>query len=264
MQQPEARQDPAAWITRRPIAHRGLHDLQAGAPENSLAAFARAVEAKLPIELDVRLLADGRVAVFHDADLRRLTGDARKIADCTAEQIRPLRLVGTDEPIPLLEDVLRLVAGRVGVLVEIKNDTDDRRCEQAVGALLTGYDGPVAVQSFNADSMGWFRQHMPQIVRGQIASDSRSAETLADPLTRRKIARRHEEMCRVGEPHFFAYDARCLSAWAPTDPKIARLPLIAWTVRSPAEQAAAMKYADNVIFEGFSPAMPETPCSSGG
>ena len=114
-----ARRPVPRWLTATPIAHRGLHALP-DAPENSLAAFAAAVDAGYPIELDVRLLADGRVAVFHDHDLVRLTGVTGPLEARSAGDLRPLRLLGTDERIPLLPEVLDRVAGRIPLLVEIK------------------------------------------------------------------------------------------------------------------------------------------------
>jgi glycerophosphoryl diester phosphodiesterase len=244
-----------SWITGRPIAHRGLHDSSGGVPENSLAAFENAVAGGYPAELDVRLLADGRLVVFHDRNLKRLTGDPRDVADCAAADLRGLRLCNTDQHVPLLGEVLETVDGRTPLLIEVKNDSrDDRRPERALGRELAGYGGPVAVQSFNLHSVKWFEQHLPQVPRGQLASDFGGGDKAGVELAgSSEFALQHLLLNRYAEPAFIAYDARCLSAWAPRQRRLAGLPVLAWTVRCPAEMHEALKYCDNVIFEGFRP-----------
>ena len=64
---------PAAFL-ERPIAHRALHDLAAGRPENSRAAISAAVAAGYGVEIDLQLSSDGVAMVFHDERLERLTG----------------------------------------------------------------------------------------------------------------------------------------------------------------------------------------------
>ena len=103
-----------------PYAHRGLHG--EGVPENSLAAFKKAVENGHGIELDLQLSADGEVMVFHDYTLKRMTGEAGLLSEKTAEELRSLRLAGTDEHIPTLREVLELVDGQVPLLVELKGE----------------------------------------------------------------------------------------------------------------------------------------------
>jgi len=100
-----------------PYAHRGLHG--GGVPENSLAAFKKAVDSGHGIELDLQLSADGEVMVFHDYTLVRITGESGLLSERSAEELRSLRLSGTDEHIPTLREVLELVDGRVPLLVEI-------------------------------------------------------------------------------------------------------------------------------------------------
>lgn len=101
-------------------AHRGLHG--PGVPENSLAAFRRAAEAGYGAELDVHLTRDGRLVVIHDGDLERMCGVPGRVAEKTAEELAALRLAGSEEHIPLLEEVLPLFAGRAPLVVELKTD----------------------------------------------------------------------------------------------------------------------------------------------
>lgn len=61
-----------SWLSKQYIAHRGLHNNNF--PENSLPSFENAIKHGFAIELDVHLLSDGTVAVFHDDSLKRMTG----------------------------------------------------------------------------------------------------------------------------------------------------------------------------------------------
>ena len=133
---------------RTPIAHRGLHAAQDGRPENSLAAFARCCALGFPAELDVRLTRDGRVVVFHDRALKRLTGARGRVEDRDVGDLRRLRLLETSQRIPLLEEVLELVDGRVPLLLELKAGAPGTALEAAILEALRGYRGEVAIQSF--------------------------------------------------------------------------------------------------------------------
>lgn len=256
---------PQSWLISAPIAHRGLHDLQAGRPEDSLAAIAAAADAGYPVEIDVHLLADGELAVFHDFDLARMCRDERPVARCTSGEIRPLRLAGTDEGIPLLPEVLAAVAGRVGLLIEIKNDRrTDRRCEQTLARLLDAYRGEFAVQSFNPFSVQWFARNRPAMLRGQLACKFRGERL---PLYK-KLLLSNLMMNFVSRPQFIAYKFDELPRLAVTRCRNAGLPVLGWTVRSADEQARAMQHCDNIVFENYRPpkggGVGESPLECGG
>jgi len=244
-----------SWLRHRPIAHRGLHGGSPAAPENSLEAITRAAASGYAVEIDVQLLSDRQLVVFHDLSLERMTGHARRACDCTANDVRRMRLGGGGHSIPLLADVLETIGGRVPLLIEVKNPSRrNRDPERALAAILAEYAGPVAVQSFNPFSLQWFRRRMPDIPRGQLSSDFKGDRGYAAPVGRHlKLAARHLLICCVSKPTFIAYDARCLPAWAPGRKRRAGLPLLAWTVRSEREMDQALEHCDNVIFEGFRP-----------
>ncbi|MFQ4140451.1 glycerophosphodiester phosphodiesterase family protein [Nodosilinea sp. PGN35] len=228
-----------AWITAQPIAHRGLHQ-GAVVPENSLAAFEAAIAAHHPIELDVQLLADGHLAVFHDRDLKRLTGQKKRIADQTLATLKQYRLYATDQSIPLLAEVLALVNGQVPLLIEIKNEKKVGPPEQALVKTLAGYRGEFAVQSFNPRSLQWFKRYAPDIPRGQLASKPQ------------QFLRSHLLLTWASAPHFISYNVKAL----PTLPttlarRYFQLPLLAWTVRSQTDCDRAIMHADNYIFDRF-------------
>ncbi|MCL2343556.1 MAG: glycerophosphodiester phosphodiesterase, partial [Firmicutes bacterium] len=153
------------------IAHRGLHDNAGGTPENSAAALRNAVANHTAIELDLHLLKDGRIAVFHDDNLRRMTGCDRDIKDCGYKEIKGLKLLGTGEGIPLLEEVLDLVDGAVLLDIEFKTDRGAGALEWKACELLDGYRGEFLVKSFSPFSVMWFKNHRPGFIRGQLSCD---------------------------------------------------------------------------------------------
>ena len=143
-----------SWLVEQPIAHRGLHDKDT--PENSLAAFSKAIEAGYPIELDVRLIADGTVVVFHDNSLSRLTENDGYIKFLNKEDLKYLTLKDSEEKIPTFEEVLNLVNGQVPLLIEVKNESKVGQLESKVIELLKDYKGEYAVQSFNPYVLEYF------------------------------------------------------------------------------------------------------------
>jgi glycerophosphoryl diester phosphodiesterase len=226
------------WLTETPIAHRGLHD--AGRPENSLAAFAAAVEAGYPIELDVHLLRDGALAVFHDESLERMAGRPGHIRHQSRASLAGIRLAGSEETIPLLEDVLDRVGGAVPLLVELKSPDPVGRLEKETLSRLAGYRGAMAVCSFNPRSVAWFRDHASDVLRGQDGSDEPDAPY-------------GPGLDLSADPHFVAYDLRSLPQ---EDVQRAGVPVVAWMVRISEDLERAERLADNFIFEGLLPPHP--------
>lgn len=238
------------WLTEVAYAHRGLHDEAGTVPENSLAAFEAAVGAGFGIELDVHLTADGHAVVTHEDDLVRVTGRTLSVAASTLAHLADLRLGGTDERIPTLGRVLELVAGRVPVMVEIKNPRRQAGpLEAAVAGALDRATGPVCVASFNPRTVGWFARHRPDVVRGQTASSFAGVQ--APYLARRFLASMAAN--RWTRPDFVSYELASLpNVWC--DRWRARGgALVTWTARTPADVAKARDVADAVIFEHVVP-----------
>ena len=234
------------WLVETPIAHKGLHDKNI--PENSLGAFSKAIEKGYAIELDVQLLADNTVVVFHDESLARMTENDGYIKYLSKSDLKALSLKGTKETIPTLEEVLKLVDGQVPLLIEIKNKYKVGKLEQAVIDLMKNYKGDFAVQSFNPYSLQYFRQHAPNMLRGQLSGYFKG-EKLG--WIKRLALKRMSLNKKVSQPHFIAYDATALPNRYVK--KYKNLPLIAWTVKSNEEYLNVVKYCDNIIFEKFIP-----------
>lgn len=236
-----------AWLTRIPFAHRGLHD--SSLPENSLAAIEKAVESGYGIEIDVQLSADGHVVVFHDYNLKRMTGLDREVKDLTWAQLQELKLAGTDQPIPLFTEVLGLVRGQVPLLVEIKNEGKVGPLEQAVIEDLRSYNGDFAIQSFNPFVLRYVRDAAPEFIRGQLSSSFKG-----DDLTPIKVfLLKYLLLNFISRPVFVSYACGALPKWFADRLRKKGLHLLAWTAKDVEEYIEAKKIFDNVIFEGFTP-----------
>ncbi len=234
------------WLVETPIAHRGLHDKKA--PENSLAAFKNAIDKGYNIELDVQMLSDGTIVVFHDESLSRMTGNDGYVKFLTKEDLKILTLKDSKECIPTLEEVLEFVDGRAPLLIEIKNTSKVGELEQKVKDILKNYKGEFAIISFNPRVLAYFKEHAPKMLRGQLAG-SFKGEKLG---FFKKIALRSMLMTKKEDlADFILYEAKSLPCMYVR--KFKRLPLIAWTVKSQSEYLRVVKYSDNVIFEGFEP-----------
>lgn len=236
-----------------PIAHRGLHG--AGVPENSLAAAQAAIDAGYGIEMDIQPSADGIPMVFHDYDLERLIGDEAFIADIDAEDLAAMRLMDGEEAIPTLAQTLRLVEGRVPLLIEIK-DQDGRLGDQIgdlhvhVADQLKGYEGPVAVMSFNPHIVKAFHAEAPDIPVGLTTCGFPAKHWPAlDSETRMRMAA-IDDFPDVGAS-FISHDRNDLNNPRVDALKAQGVPILCWTVRSPEEEEDARRVADNITFEGY-------------
>lgn len=243
---------PAAFLAM-PIAHRGLHGPRV--PENSLAAFRAAIAAGYAIECDVQHVSDGTPIVFHDYDLGRLAGNEAYVADISLEDLAEFRLARTEEPIPTLQQVLREVAGRVPLLIEIK-DQDGRLgdnigdLQDRVAEALAGYDGPVAVMSFNPHVVARFHQIAPDVPVG-LTTDSYDADEwpMLDDATRARLAAL-EDVERSGAS-FISHSHVDLQNPAVLALKARGVPILCWTIVTPSDEARARQVADNITFEGY-------------
>ena len=242
---PPARERPA-WLVAMPIAHRGLFSPSGGAPENSLAAFRRAMDKGLTIELDVRATRDGEVVVMHDDTLGRMTGDPRRISDVTAAEIAKLRLKGSDESIPTLAEVLRLVDGQVPLFIEIKNRGSVGRLEEALAKELDGYEGRVAAISFNPYSLAYLAKRSPRVVRGQL-SGTFKGEGVA---WYKEIVLQRLLLNWKSRPSFIVYETVALPRLDTTLQRMRGRYLIGWVAKDAEQLTRTRELCDGVIVEG--------------
>lgn len=231
-------------------AHRGLHENHNGCPENTLKAFQKAVDAGYGIEMDIQLTRDGKVIVTHDMDLKRVAGIREKVDHFTYEELQEIPLFESGERIPLLEDVLKLVDGKVPLIVELKYKQGSAICEKA-DQLLKNYKGYYCIESFHPQVLFWYRKHRPEVMRGQLAMNYRKIEGWENPL---HWALENLLFNFLTKPDFIAYDRRTPRAVAKElCRRVFQCPAVAWTIRSQEQLEAAKPYFQYFIFEGFTP-----------
>lgn len=243
------------WLTARPVAHRGLHDVTAGVIENTASAFRAAIESGFAIETDLQISSDGEAMVHHDFALGRLTLGTRQLAAMTAAGLKEVPFRDTADRMMTLGDLCGLVAGRTPLLIELKSKFDgNRRLVTRTADVLANYAGPVAVMSFDPDVVEALRRTAPGLPRGIVAERRYDHPEWAAMTAgqRRKLAfLLHAFRTR---PHFVAYQVKDLPSPGPFVARhIFGLPLLTWTVRSPEDRVRARRWADQMIFEGFRP-----------
>ena len=243
------------WLTARPIAHRGLHDLAAGIVENTATAFSAAIAGRYGIETDLQISADGEAMVHHDDALGRLTEGSARLADMPAAAIKAVRFKTGGDRILTLGELCDLVGGRVPLLIEIKSHFDgDRRLVQRAATVLANYAGPVAAMSFDPALVETLRTIAPGLTRGIVAERHyahREWDRLP-PSEKRHMA--HLLHALRTRPQFVAYSVKDLPAAALLARTIFGLPVLAWTVRTEDDRRRAARWADQIIFEGWRPA----------
>ncbi len=242
-----------AWLTARPIAHRGLHDAAQGIIENTASAFNAAIAGNYGIECDLQISADGEAMVHHDDALGRLTEAKGRLAEMSAAALKQVRFKQSADRILTLGELCDLVGGRATLLLELKSRFDgDLRLVQRAAEVLASYQGPAAAMSFDPRLVEALRQSAPKLVRGVVAQ-RRYDDWPGLPWQMARQMARMTHLPRT-RPHFIAYGVRDLPALAPLAAHLLLLlPLLTWTVRTEDECAKAAAYADQIIFEGLRP-----------
>ncbi|WP_170411619.1 glycerophosphodiester phosphodiesterase family protein [Ruegeria atlantica] len=242
-----------------PLAHRALHDKEDNRPENSRAAIHAAVEAGYGIEIDLQRTSDNRAMVFHDYDMTRLTGQSGPIQQITSAQASETVLLHAEDGIPTLDEVLNIVSGKVPLLIELKDQdgamgTSVGPLEQDAVRALRGYVGPVALMSFNPNSVAELARLAPHLPRGIVTG---SYQPKVELLPQRVCDHLREipDFDRVGAS-FISHEVEDLDRPRVAELKARGVPILCWTVRSPEQEAKAREVADNVTFEGYLAAHP--------
>lgn len=234
------------FLTNNLIAHRGYHDKEIGIPENSILAFKKAISNNYIIELDVHLLKDGNVVVFHDDNLYRVTGINKQIKDMTYEEIKDIKLYNTNEHIPLLSDVLKLVDGSVPLLIETKYDTKVGLLENKLMSILSSYKGLYAIQSFSPFSLIYLKKHYPDIPRGLLVSDFKNNKI----NILKKILLKNMVFNHLIKPNFISVTYNYLS-----NKKIQKyknkLIILTWTIKNKDFLNNYKNLCDNFIIENI-------------
>jgi glycerophosphoryl diester phosphodiesterase len=242
------------WLTARPIAHRGLHDISSAAIENTAAAFSAAIASGYGIESDLQISADSEAMVHHDDALGRLTEGSGRLADMSAAQIKAVHFKGSTGRILTLAELCDLVAGRAALLLELKSrfDGDTRLARRAID-VLANYRGPVALMSFDPGLIEFVRHNASGLPRGIVAERHYSHPEWAGLPRSEKRNLSWLLHAPRSRPQFLAYSVKDLPAMPPLVARMMGLPLLTWTVRSADDRRAAARWADQIIFEGWRP-----------
>ena len=237
------------WILNGYFAHRGLfNDTD---PENSMDAFENAIKNGFGIELDVQFSKDKKLVVFHDDNLKRVTGDKRNVCELTFNELSSLKLSNTEKRIPLFKDVLNLINGKVPLIVEIKHGKYTRELAKETYNLLKDYKGKYAVQSFDPFILNWFVKHEPQVIRGQLSA---SPKNYIGFKRYEKFILANLFLDFKSKPDYISYELKGLPSLAVSfSKKVLRTPVLVWTIKNDDELKQAKLCADGYIFDSFVP-----------
>ncbi|MBB3288895.1 MULTISPECIES: glycerophosphodiester phosphodiesterase [unclassified Rhizobium] len=231
-----------AWLTERPVAHRGYHDMNKEVWENTLSAFSRAIEAGFAIECDLHYASDGVPVVFHDDDLQRVCNLPGEVRERTSAELGLLSVGGTKDKIPTLKQLLRLCDGKVPLVLELKGrEGDDEGFAESVLEVLEGYKGHVALMSFDH----WLLKDLKALEAPYpvgLTAEGNKPETFFQ----------HDEAMHLGLD-FISYFYGHLPNPFVTAQRQRGIPVITWTVRDEAARKHTFANADQMTFEGFDP-----------
>ncbi len=232
------------------VAHRGLHSINDGVPENSLLAIERAVEKGYGVEIDIRMTKDDRVVIMHDSTLKRACGIEDSVEKKTYDEIRELKLFNTEQKIPTLEQVLQVVDGKTTLLIEFKcDDASYARLCIAANKILENYNGKYLVQSFNPLPMLWYRKNRPDVCRGQLSSNF-----FKNPrLNILKAANSILMLNVISRPDFISYNRKYQNFLPRRLCSIFGALHAGWTFTSMEQVEKQRKHFDIFIFESFLP-----------
>ncbi|MBO4252137.1 MAG: glycerophosphodiester phosphodiesterase [Clostridia bacterium] len=233
--------DKNHWLLTRPIAHRGLWG--GDVIENSLTAFKIAADKGFPIEIDLYLTTDNEIVCFHDETLTRMTGESGKITDKTLSELKALSLLGTSEKIPTLQEVLSIIAGKVPLLIEIKDQENDYIVDKTVD-MLKKYDGAFALQSFNPFYIKRAKKLAPHIVCGILGTHEKERGRITN------FVLKHLCFNFIIKPDFISFHKGGLKF---VKRKSRKTPVIAWTILNEKERQSLPPFIKNFIFENFIP-----------
>ena len=214
-------------------------------------ASGKAADAGFGIELDIQLTKDKIPVVFHDFTLKRVCGGEGKISDYTYEELQQFHLCDSVEKIPKFEDVLKMVDGKVPLIVEFKIERTDLSLCPLADKMLRAYKGMYCMESFNPLGVRWYRKKHPDLVRGQLSDAFLKEGEYVGILY---FVLQNLLLNFVTKPDFVAYNhhypeilsrklCRCLY----------HNTAAAWTIKSQKELDEARKHFDIFIFDSFVP-----------
>ncbi len=234
-----------SWLVNTYICKNGL--TSEAYPENTLGSFAEAVKNNYATMITVQMISDETIICFSDMNLARLTKQNGYTVNLTKTNLPDMKIAGTDYCIPTLEEALKVVNGKVPVLINILNENGITKLGPAIMKILSKYKGEFAVMSNNPLTVQWFRDNAPNVTRG-IKSCHFKAKNLGAFRTSKLKKLKYNKIC---DPHFIAYNAPHLPNRYVK--KYKELPLLAWGVTTMERYMQLAPHCDNIIFSGFAP-----------
>lgn len=234
------------WLKDIKIAHRGLHNIDKGIPENTIIAFEKAVERNVAIELDIHILKDNNIIVFHDDTLKRACLVEKNVKDLTLNEIKKFRLFNTDYKIPTLTDVLDFIDSKVPIIIEIKTDVNSKIICPVLLEILKKYKGKVAIKSFDPTVCLWFNKNAKEYIKGLLITDFSNEKT--HKLLKRWLLS-SLLFIPICKPDFLSVNKSMLKT-----KKIKRLHnkkhlILGWTFKSQLDMIKYENYCDSYICE---------------
>lgn len=231
------------------IAHRGLYNNKEGIVENTIKAFNKAIEKGYAIELDVQILKDGNLIVFHDDNLLRLTGKNKRVYDLTLEDIKSVNLLNTNEKIPTLKEVLDTVLGKVPLVIEIKSGIFSHGIEKKLYDVLKEYNGKFCIESFNPFSVLWFKNNASLVPRGLLTTKNYSSfkKFLISITNNLSFTNKLLKL------DFLACNYKNINSKLIKRTKNSKIYLFAYTINNEKEYEKLKDICDGIIFENFIP-----------
>lgn len=244
----------------RPIAHRGLHDHARGIIENSPSAFEAACVAGYAIECDVQLSRDGIPMIFHDDDLDRVTEEKGPVGARTMAELASLRLKGSaaDDRPQSFRAFLDQVAGRVLLQIELKQQADQSATEvlaQTVLDALRTYSGPVTIESFDPRLLIALRKRGARMPLGIVTYGYDVPEWDVNLTAAQRVILRHLLHWPMTRFDFISCHDKALDLPAVRFFRALGIPVTTWTISSATQAMATVGRADQIVFEGFEPAI---------
>lgn len=233
------------FLSRSLIAHRGYYNNKKGIPENSVLAFKKAIDNNYLIELDVRLTKDQKLVVFHDDNLKRVCGVNKRVKDLTYRELLRYNLFDTTLKVPLFSDVIKLVNGRVPILIETKYHNRYGVLKKILINELSNYKGLYAIQSFYPMSLLWLKRNTKDIPIGLLSSNFKN-----DLNRLKSIIGKTLILDLFFKTDFISYDVKGLPnnylSYKRNKKKI-----VIWTIKNKKDYDLARQYTDSLICENF-------------
>lgn len=232
------------------FAHRGLHNISKGIPENSETSFTEAIKNGYGIELDIRLTKDKKYVCFHDQSLKRMAGINKNVNEYSYDELKIINLLDSNETIPLFTDILKIVNSKVPLLIEVKSEKNFKTDLHNFVKIMDSYKGEFAVFSFDPKIVMWFKKNKPSFIRGQITSYFHENDKMPRFV---KFLMKKLVSNSLTKPDFISYNLDNLPNKYANKAKKQGLTVISYTARTQAQYDNVLLYYDNVVFENFIP-----------